>query len=81
MCFLLDAQGAIRGAEPIAAAGDGEAWEAARRLLAARPDFRAVEVWEPQRRIDPAGSDDPGALRLRRLPPADKPLVPDGDIP
>ena len=80
MCFLLDAQGAIRGAEPIAAAGDGEAWEAALRLLAERPGFRAVEVWEPQRRIDPAGGGDP-ALRLRRLPPADKLLVPDGDIP
>ena len=81
MCFLLDAQGAIRGAEPIAAADDGEAWDAARRLLTARPLFSAVEVWERRRRLDPAGGGDPAALRLRRLPPADNPLVPDGDIP
>jgi hypothetical protein len=67
-CFLLDARGAIRGAEPIGAADDAEAWEAARRLLAERPNFSAVEVWERQRRIDPAPGAEPPALRLRRLP-------------
>ena len=75
-CFLLDARGAIRGAEPIAAATDADAWQEAILLLRARPHFRDVEVWERSRRTengqyDGAGGYGPADLSLRRLPRPD----------
>lgn len=51
-CFLLDASGAIRGAEIITAKSDADAWHKAIELLEARPAFSNIEVWERSHRID-----------------------------
>lgn len=65
-CFLLDASGAIRGAELIGAESDADAWHRAIELLKARPAFCDVEVWERSRRIErdngaaPNGNGAPG---------------------
>ena len=48
-CFLLDASGAIRGAELIGAASDADAWHEALELLKARPGFCDIELWERSR--------------------------------
>ena len=82
-CFLLDAHGAIRGAELIAAATDADAWQEAMLLLHTRPHFRDVEVWERSRRAENGQNDGAGVyslacLSLRRLPRPDNLHCPHG---
>jgi len=50
-CYLLDAAGAIRGVETVIGVDDGSALEAAREVLARRPDFAGFELWRRDRRI------------------------------
>lgn len=77
-CFLLDASGAIRGAELIAAESDADAWQMAIELLQERPGFCNVEIWERSRRIDSENGaapndgsfvthDGPSDMTFRRL--------------
>lgn len=67
-CFLLDAQGTIRGAEVIGAENDTEAWRKAIELLAERPCFRDVQVWEQGgiRPMNGERADGNGTLRRDR---------------
>jgi hypothetical protein len=50
-CYLIDAQSHFARAEVIRCARDDEARLRARKLLAEKPDYRAVEVWEGDRRV------------------------------
>jgi hypothetical protein len=50
-CYLLDGVGAIRGVEIVAAADDGRALDAARELLARRPEYFGFELWQRGRRV------------------------------
>jgi hypothetical protein len=50
-CYFIDRENHIGGMEIIKVSGDAEAMRAADRLLADRPDFHGVEVWERARRV------------------------------
>jgi hypothetical protein len=50
-CYLLDAQSHIASAEVIECSDDAAAKSRAREILAEKPRFRGVEVWDRARRV------------------------------
>jgi hypothetical protein len=58
-CYLLDAQSHIACAEVVECRGDDEVKLRAREILAEKPGYRAIEVWDRGRRvyIHPSGDD------------------------
>ena len=60
-CYLLDAQSHIASAEVVECRDDDEARLRAREILAEKPGYRAIEVWDCGRRVyvHPSGDDAP----------------------
>lgn len=50
-CYLLDAQSHIASAEVIECPDDDAAKSRAREILAEKPGYRAIEVWDRDRRV------------------------------
>jgi hypothetical protein len=57
-CYLLDGQSHIAWAEVIECLDDDEAKLRAREILAEKPSYRAIEVWERDRRVHVHRSSD-----------------------
>jgi hypothetical protein len=60
-CYLLDAQSHIACAEVVECRNDDEAKLRAREILAEKPGYRAIEVWDCGRCVcvHPSGDDAP----------------------
>jgi predicted dinucleotide-binding enzyme len=56
-CFLLDAQSHIASAQLIVCGNDDDAKLRAREILADKPAYRAIEVWDLDRRVHVRLSD------------------------
>jgi hypothetical protein len=54
-CYFLDSEDHIKAAENIEAEALTKAIERALALLELRPQHRAIEIWEGERRVFPAG--------------------------
>lgn len=66
-CYLLDAQRHIGRVEIIDCLDDDDARQRAHEILAARPDFCGIEVWEFDRRVPirPVDADAVSAASMR----------------
>ena len=58
-CYLLDVQSHIASAKVVECLDDDEAKLRAREILAGKPGYPAIEVWDGARRVclHPAGAD------------------------
>jgi hypothetical protein len=50
-CYLLDAQSHIASAEVIECVDDAAAKSRAREILAEKPNYRGIEIWDRDRRV------------------------------